>query len=111
MLLHPQPLQLLHCLSELLVFLRRILAKWGWKPVFAFNIFMVVVNVVSFTGFGIFYNIKVCKDVTAQPPEWTARTEACRLIACLKQNGTDLRTCSALQSIIANADALGVFPR
>lgn len=35
-----------------------ILAKWGWKPVFAFNIFMVVVNVVAFTGFGIFYNVK-----------------------------------------------------
>ena len=41
------------------LFLRRFLAKWNWWPVFIINIVLTLVNLVAFTGFGIFYNIKV----------------------------------------------------
>jgi hypothetical protein len=47
---NPQPLLLAGC---------SILAKWGWKPVFAINILLTSVNIVAFTGFGMFYNIRV----------------------------------------------------
>ena len=39
--------------------LRRFLAKWNWWPIFIVNIVLTLINVVSFTGFGIYYNIKV----------------------------------------------------
>ena len=38
---------------------RRFLAKWNWWPVFIINIVLTLINLVAFTGFGIYYNIKV----------------------------------------------------
>ena len=47
--------------------LRRFLSRWNWWPVFIINIVLTLINLVAFTGFGIYYNIKVRPASRAVP--------------------------------------------